>query len=102
MRKREEKILLLCDEEEEYAQAMSEYLKKKKNLPWHLRTYTSGQEMLRQEKEPVNMLVVAESTYEEAMQKLSPDNVVILNESGRILWENLCLLYTSPSPRDNV
>ena len=31
-------------------QAMSEYLKKKKNLPWHLRTYTSGQEMLRQEK----------------------------------------------------
>lgn len=89
MRKREEKVLLLCDEEEEYAQAMSEYLKKKKNLPWHLRTYTSGQEMLRQEKEPVNMLVVAESTYEEAMQKLSPDNVVILNESGRILWENL-------------
>lgn len=84
-----EKIMLLCDEEEEYAQLMTEFLKKHKELPWVLRTYTNGEELMRREKESVEFLVVAESAYQEKMQTLCPGGVVVLNESGVMRWDGI-------------
>jgi len=83
-----EKIMLLCDEEEEYAQLMSEFLRKHKNLPWGLRTYTSAEKMMRQEHD-AELLVVAESAYTDKMQSLCPGRVIVLNESGILKWEGV-------------
>lgn len=83
------KSIVLCDTEEEYAQLMTEYMKKRKNLPWELRTYTNVQDMLAMEKEAVEMLVVAESAYSPELEALSPKRMVVLNESGVMKWENL-------------
>lgn len=80
-------ILALCDEEEEYAQLMTEFIKKKKNLPWELHTYTSSAQFIREEKDEIAVLVVAESTYTEEMRKRNPKCIVILNESGVRKWE---------------
>lgn len=89
-RVQEEKILVLCDTEEEYAQLMTDFLQKQKDLPWVLRTYTNVQELLKAGLEAVTLLVVAESAYTDAFQELVPERLVVLNESGLMRWENLC------------
>lgn len=89
MKEKAEKIMVLCDTEEEYAQLMTEYLQKQKSLPWKLHTYTSVENLFRQEKGEISMLVVAESAYCEELQKLNSERLVILNESGLMKWEKL-------------
>lgn len=81
--------MALCDTEEEYAQLMTEFLKKQKNLPWELHTYTSVEELMKEEKPAVSMLVVAESAFCEEMRTLAPGRLVVLNESGVMRWERL-------------
>ncbi|MCM1190117.1 MAG: hypothetical protein NC541_12570 [bacterium] len=85
----EEKVLVLCDTEEEYAQLMTEFIKKHKDLPWKVHTYTQIDELMRAEKNSVELLAVSESAYCEALQELQPLRIVILNESGRVRWENI-------------
>jgi len=90
LKEKEQKILALCDTEEEYAHLMTEFLKKHKDLPWELHTYTNVRELFEGEgEEHVNMLVVAESAYTEEMKKLQPGRIVILNESGVLRWNDL-------------
>lgn len=84
------KVMVLCDTEEEYAQLLTEFLKRHKDLPWELHTYTSVEELLlREQHQSVSMLVVAESTYTEEIKKLQPDRLVVLNESGVLPWKEL-------------
>lgn len=85
----EEKILALYDTEEEYAQLMTEFLKRHKDLPWKVHTYTSADELLKREKTPFELLVVSESAYCEELQLLEPLRIVVLNESGVVRWENI-------------
>ncbi len=83
-------VLALCDTEEEYARLMAEFLKSHKDLPWELHTYTDVEELfLREQHQPVAMLVVAESAYTEEMKKLQPDRLVVLSESGILRWKEL-------------
>lgn len=89
MRETAEEVMVLCDAEEEYAQLMTEFLNKHKNLPWKLHTYTSVNDLLRGEKGEINMLVVAESTYCEKLEALAPKRLVVLGESGVVRWEKL-------------
>ncbi len=86
MKEKNEKIFVLCDAEEEYAQLMTEFLKKHRDLPWKIHTYTDREQLMRQEKEEIAMLVIAESTYTEELQQLKPRRTVILNESGLKRW----------------
>jgi len=88
LKQKTEKIMLLCDAEEEYAQLMTEFLGKHKKLPWVLRTYTDAEELMRQES-GADLFVVAESTYGEEMKKLCPGRTVVLNESGIMKWEGV-------------
>lgn len=82
--------MALCDTEEEYARLMTEFLKRHRDLPWELHTYTNVEELLaREQQASVAMLVVAESAYTEKMQKLQPGRTVVLNESGVLRWKEL-------------
>lgn len=85
----EGRTLVLCDTEEEYAQLMTDFLQKQKDLPWELRTYTDVQELLRTGLEKESLLVVAESAYTEDFLQLSPARLVVLNESGLMRWDNI-------------
>ena len=87
--KEEEKLLVLCDEEEEYARLLTDFLQKQRDLPWIIHTYTSIDDLMRSEKEPVMLLAVSESAYSEALQALQPLRTVILNESGVIRWKEV-------------
>ncbi|MBR1851832.1 MAG: hypothetical protein IJ794_01450 [Lachnospiraceae bacterium] len=76
-------VLLLCDKEEEYAQAMTEFLRGHKELPWSVRTYTNTQKMLETERgNVIDLLVVAERTYDEEVSALRPRRTIVLIENG--------------------
>lgn len=76
------RIFVLCDREEEYAYLMTEFLKRHRELPWEIHTYTDRERMLKEEKEEIALLVIAESVYTEEIQRLRSLRTVILNESG--------------------
>ena len=89
-----EPVLVLYDREEEYARLFSEYLKRQKELPWQIHTYTRAEELLAGEKSgEVTMLVVAESSCEEALNTLQPTCQAILNESGTLRFHQFPKLY---------
>lgn len=83
------KVLVLFDTEEEYAQLMTDFLQKQKELPWVLRTYTDERELRKDGLEKAALLVVAESAYRDEFLELSRGRLVVLNESGLIRWKNL-------------
>lgn len=90
MKESDRNVMALCDTEEEYARLMTEFLRRHKDLPWELHTYTSVEELLERELHcPIAMLVVAESVYTEEMQRLQPGRTVVLNESGVLRWKEL-------------
>ena len=84
-----EEVMVLCDPEEEYAQLMTEFLKKHKDLPWKIRTYTSVEDLLRTEKAAVGLLVVSETAYSEELQSIQTPRIIVLNESGVVRWEGV-------------
>ncbi len=83
------KVMVLCDTEEEYAQLMTEYLRRHKNVPWDVHTYTDMEELFQKEAPSPAMLVVAESAYTEALWNLQPVRLVVLSETGLLRWKNL-------------
>ncbi len=82
--------LVLCDGEEEYAERMSDFLKKHKELPWEVHTYTTLNTLLEREKAgDIALLVVAESVYNEKVKGLQFKKLIILNESGILREEGV-------------
>lgn len=89
MREKECKVMALCDTEEEYAQLMTEFMRKQKNLPWELHTYTNVDTLLGTEQSGLAMLVVAESAFRQELRGLAPGCLVVLGESGVMRWEDI-------------
>lgn len=87
--KKVRKVMVLCDTEEEFAQLMTEFLRRHNNLPWELHTYTNVEHMLNTEITDIAMLVVAEAAYSPEIKGLCPGRLVVLNESGVMKWEDL-------------
>lgn len=85
-----EHMLVLYDTEEEYAQLMTDFLRKHRDLPWVIRTYTNSSELLKEEQgNDITMLVVAESAYAEEIKVLQSTCIVVLNESGIVRWDEV-------------
>lgn len=85
-----EHIMALCDTEEEYAQLMTEFLKRHRDLPWELHTYTDIMELMQEERRgSLSMLVVSETAYSEELKGLQPSCMVVLNESGIVKWDKV-------------
>lgn len=88
MKETEEVVLALCDGEAEYAQLMTEYMERQKNLPWSVHTYTDVGKLMEEEKD-ADILLVAESVYQEELKDLQPKRLIVLNESGIVKNGNL-------------
>ncbi|MCR5755615.1 MAG: hypothetical protein K6G30_12490, partial [Acetatifactor sp.] len=82
-------ILVLLDREEDYVRLMAEYLNNRPERPWDIHVYTLSEELIKDEAGcEISMLVVAESVYEDKLEKFYDGCTVILNESGLLRWEN--------------
>lgn len=79
-----EPLLVLLDTEEEYTLLFSDFLKRHRDLPWTVRSYTDEKELRNSEKDrKASLLVVAESSYREDAPVMDADRTVILAERGR-------------------
>lgn len=86
----QEPVLVLFDLEEEYAINMAEYLKKRDELPWKIKAYTSLEDLMREEKkEKLTLLVVAESSFESCVKTLDTDKIIVLSETGFLRDEEI-------------
>lgn len=83
----EGRVMVLFDTEEEYAQLMTDFLNRHRDLPWELHTYTNGEDLAREEEGGIDVLAVAETAYCPKVQELSPRCLVILSETGIRRWE---------------
>ena len=86
----EQRVLVLCDPEEDYAQRMADFMRRDKFFPWRVKVYTHVDQL----QECVglhsrDMLVIAESVYQEDVLKLGAGKTVILNETGIVREEKL-------------
>lgn len=81
------RVMVLFDTEEEYAQLMTDFLNRQRDLPWVLHTYTNGEDLAGEEKGGIDLLVVSETAYCPKVQELAPACLVILSETGIKKWE---------------
>lgn len=85
-----DKILALCDLDEEYAQHMSEFLKRQRDVPWEIHTYTDPKELAGiLERLSVELLVIAEASYIEEIRQLRREGIILLNETGVVRWPDV-------------
>lgn len=83
MKEKRKPVLILCDKEEEYAQSMTEFLRRHRGLPWSIRTYMDTVKMMQEEKgNAIDIMVVAERTWKEELSALCPLRTIVLLENG--------------------
>lgn len=79
----EHKLLVLCDPEQDYVQHMADFMRKKKDAAWEIRTFTKPealQEFGRQES--IEILLISETAYGDYVKDLQVKVAILLNESG--------------------
>ena len=85
-----DRVLVLYDEDEEYAGLMGEYLLGCRNLPWKIAVCTSGEDLKKTcEMRSPEMLVVAGSCYGKKAELTGAVQTVILNDHPGGISEEL-------------
>ncbi len=83
------RILAICDLEENYAYRMMEVLQVKKDIPFEIHVFTQLDRLMEfNRKAEVGCLLISESAYCDAILELAVPHVIILNESGEITEGN--------------
>lgn len=86
----EHKLLVLCDPEEDYAQHMTDFLRRKKEAFWEVYTFTKPEELIKfGEHEAIEILVIAEAAYGEYVKELQVKLPILLNESGVVTLKKM-------------
>lgn len=86
----EHKFLVLCDPEEDYAQHMADFLRRKKDMNWEVRIFTIPEELQKfSSEEAIEILLVAETAYGDYVKELPVKLPILLNESGILREKNL-------------
>lgn len=77
------KILAFCDGEQDYLYHMADYLERKETFPFAVHSFTDTTQLKKfMDNNEVELLLIAENAYEEKMEKLFSQHIMILNESG--------------------
>lgn len=86
----EQKALVLCDPEMDYAQQMAGFLEKGRDFPWKV-IVCSGKKELEQVfvGASVEVVVIAESLIREALPEYPVEQLVLLNESGCLRFSEI-------------
>jgi hypothetical protein len=90
------KILAICDAEENYAYRLLEMLKARKGLPFDIHVFTEAGRLASFAAErKIECLLVAESSYNEEVGLLGIPHVFVLGESGAVADEPAPYYYVN-------
>ena len=84
--------IVICDSEADYGERLMEYLKGHLSFPCEMELYTSAEKWksFREKSEgKTALLIVAEREYEEGAGRTEEGSVLVLNETGQYLGENV-------------
>ena len=86
----EQKVLVLCDPEVDYAQQMAGFLESGHDFPWEV-IVCSGRKELEQVfvGASIEVVVIAESLVGEKLPKYPAQQMVLLNESGCVRFSEV-------------
>ncbi|MCR4792293.1 MAG: hypothetical protein K5871_06060 [Lachnospiraceae bacterium] len=80
---RKDKVLVLYDEDEEYASLMGEYLLGSKGLPWKIAVCTTENDLGKVfGNRSASILMTSERSYRKELNRIDTDKIVILNEGN--------------------
>lgn len=84
------KFLAICDKEETYLKHMTDYLERKNMQPFIIRAFTDTRQLEKfVENHEAELLLIAENAYKEEIRKLPIKHVLILNESGNQVGQDV-------------
>ena len=88
-----EKVLVLFDEDEEYAGLMGEYLMGCKGLPWKIAVCTSETDLLKicSGRNPV--IVTSSTSYNERLRETGASRIIVLNDGFGICVDTVIEKY---------
>lgn len=76
------KVLVLCDNDKEYLQQLTDYLQQKEQFPFEIHAYTQFTGMVEYETgKEVEMLLVAETAYVYEVENFPANRILILGEN---------------------
>ncbi|WP_342757863.1 hypothetical protein [Kineothrix sedimenti] len=79
----DQKVLAVCDKEEKYLYRLVECLENRELLPFSICAFTNERALRKfSSKTKIELLLIAESLYEEDLKGLPIEHILILNESG--------------------
>lgn len=79
-------VIAICDREMVYACHLGEYIKSGASFPVRIRVFTGADKLLSiLDPKETSLLVIAESAYNESVERAGFPAVLLLNESGRFL-----------------
>lgn len=110
----EHKLLVLCDPEEDYAQHMADFLRRKKDMVWDIRIFTDCDALRTfSQEQAIEVLLISETAYGSCEKEKFAEHIFLLNESGIIrekqlvnidkyqpaerVWQELLALYMERS-----
>lgn len=88
-----DRVLILYDEDEEYATLMGEYLMGCRDLPWKVAVCTSEEDLLKSCSMRKPVVVTSSSTYTESLQKIGASKIIVLDDGAGMRVEPLIEKY---------
>lgn len=87
-------ILAVCDSEITYAYQLADYFTNKKGFPFQVQLFTSTNTLEEYaKKKPLSVALISEKDYEEYLEQLPIEHLVILEEGRKSLGENIKKIY---------
>ena len=87
-------ILAVCDSEITYAYQLADYFTNKKGFPFQVQLFTSANTLEEYaKKKPLSVALISEKDYEEYLEQLPIEHLVILEEGRKSLGENIKKIY---------
>ncbi len=77
------KVLVVCDNDREYLQQLTDYLQKREQFPFEIHAYTQPAGMVEYESgKEVELLLIAETAYTYEIENFPANQILILGENG--------------------
>ena len=82
----ERRTLLLCDWEEDYARAMTSFIREDSVFAWRVETITK---VPKEISDKIDILLIAETVYEKCHASIHAKTTIVLSESGLCVWDDV-------------
>ncbi|MDR0964648.1 MAG: hypothetical protein LBM60_08530 [Clostridium sp.] len=86
----QQNVLAICDQEIDYLQQMTDYLRSYQDLLFEVHPYSNVHSMAEEfEPSRIALLIVAENLFGNDVKDLGVEQLILLNESGRIYQQDI-------------